>query len=54
MKYIEPIYELTILSTNDVIAASTTMDLGGGVTLEKISEDTASVFVSIKDVLGLR
>ena len=54
MKYIKPFYELTILSTNDVIAASKTKDLGGGVILEEIAEGAASVYVSIMNVLGVK
>lgn len=45
MKYAKPIYELTVLSTSDVIATSSQANL------EQIDENRAGISASLKDVL---
>ena len=45
MKYIEPIYEVTILSTCDVVATSPVASF------EQVDENRANISVSLKDVL---
>ncbi len=51
MKYIEPNYELTVLSTNDVIAASSMGETGSEASLEEVNEFKASISASLKDIL---
>jgi len=46
MKYIVPSYELTVLSTNDVIAASVS-----DASLEEVNEFKANISTSLKDIL---
>jgi hypothetical protein len=45
MKYVEPIYEVTILSTSDIVATSPVASL------EQIDGNKASISTSLKDVL---
>ena len=47
MKYTKPFYELTILSTNDIVASS----LSSTASLEEQDEFKASISTSLKDIL---
>ena len=53
MKYTKPIYELTVVSTRDIIASSSKFQLGDSVVLKEISKEIASVYASAKDIFGI-
>ena len=54
MKYITPVYNISILSVKDVITTSLTVDLGENTNLTQIDEKLAKVSASVRDILGIK